>query len=66
MNPVSDLIQQLIEIVGSEQILTADQLRERSTSFWDATPMQGKVLVKPANTEEVSAAPVPHRYFHPG
>lgn len=48
------LIEQLIAIVGESAVLTGDELSSRSNSYWDATPMTAKALVRPRTTAEVS------------
>ena len=50
-----DLVAKLAAIVGDKHVLTDEDLRARNTSFWDASPMQGRALVRPASTQEVSA-----------
>ena len=52
---MTDIIKQLIEIVGDQHLLLTDAVAERATHFWDPSPMQAKALVKPATTLEVSA-----------
>jgi FAD/FMN-containing dehydrogenase len=51
---VSNLVDQLVAIVGEKAVLTDDVLRERSISYWNSAPTQALALVKPASTEEVS------------
>ena len=50
-----ELVQQLVNIVGENAVLTGDQVSSRNTSYWDSSPMRAKVLVRPKSTEEVSA-----------
>ena len=51
---MSNLVEQLALIVGNKAVITGDLLLDRATSYWDATPTQAQMLVKPASTEEVS------------
>jgi FAD/FMN-containing dehydrogenase len=51
---VNNLVDQLAAIVGEKAVLAGDVLRERSVSYWNASPTQALALVKPASTEEVS------------
>ncbi len=52
---MSDLIEQLRDIVGSNHVLNEQDVALRARHFWDSSPMQALALVKPANTEQVSA-----------
>jgi FAD/FMN-containing dehydrogenase len=52
---LSELLGLLVEIVGAEHVLTGDDVRNRATHFWDASPLTAKALVKPLNTAQVSA-----------
>ena len=36
-------------------VVDAAALRERATSYWDASPTRAKCLVRPASTEQLSA-----------
>ncbi|MFT4714240.1 MAG: FAD/FMN-containing dehydrogenase [Candidatus Azotimanducaceae bacterium] len=51
---MNNLVDQLAAIVGEKAVLAGDVLRERSVSYWNASPTQALALVKPASTEEVS------------
>ena len=51
---MSGIVSELVGIVGAERVLTGDAVTSRVTSFWSDAPMQGKALVLPASTEEVS------------
>ncbi len=50
-----DLISELRHLVGAEHVLDSEQVQQRASHFWDSSPLQARALVKPANTEEVSA-----------
>lgn len=49
-----NLIDTLEGIVGEQHLLSALQVQERATHFWDSTPLVAKALVRPANTLETS------------
>ena len=51
---MSELVEQLAVIVGRNHILLGKEIGARNTSFWDASPMQGRALVRPSSTEQVS------------
>ncbi|WP_295871082.1 FAD-binding oxidoreductase [uncultured Zhongshania sp.] len=51
-----NLLSQLELLLGKECVLTGDALRERASSYWDSSPMQGIALLKPHSTEQLSAA----------
>ena len=50
------MLQQLSNLLGAKHVLTGDAVSERTTSFWDPSPMQGLALVRPGSTQEVSEA----------
>jgi len=50
-----DLIERLQAIVGPGGIVSGPALRDRATSYWDSSPTEGKALVRPRSTPEVSA-----------
>jgi len=52
---MSELIQSLANIVGNEHVLDTNEVAKRASHFWASSPMQALALVKPANTEQVSA-----------
>jgi FAD/FMN-containing dehydrogenase len=47
-------LQTLIDIVGSEGVITGDDVRARFVSWVDQSPCQALAIVRPANTEQVS------------
>lgn len=49
------LLNTLRNIVGEAHVLDINRTSERATHFWDATPLQAKALVRPANTNETAA-----------
>lgn len=51
---MTEIADQLRNIVGESAILTGAQILNRNTSYWDPSPMQAKVLVRPKSTAEVS------------
>ena len=50
-----DLLDALITVVGSANVLTGDDVSARVTHIWDATPMVATAIVRPANTAETAA-----------
>lgn len=50
-----DLIDTLQRIVGTDNVLTGDDVRSRSVSWADHSPCQALAIVRPAGTKEVSA-----------
>ncbi|MBX2868831.1 MAG: FAD-binding oxidoreductase [Acidiferrobacterales bacterium] len=52
---MSQLISSLATIVGSPNVLTGEEVTRNPKSHWDPSPLQGMAIVKPENTEEVSA-----------
>jgi len=51
-----DIVDKLVKLLGTEAVLLPDQVAERASSFWDASPMQAKALLRPKTTQEVSDA----------
>jgi len=51
---MSDIIDTLRDRLGESAVLTAHQIAERATSYWDSSPMMAKALVRPKSTREVS------------
>ncbi|MDA8879953.1 FAD-binding oxidoreductase [Pseudomonadales bacterium] len=51
---MSELIEQLVALVGERRVLVGDVLSERASSYWNSSPTQALALVKPVSTEEVS------------
>ncbi|MCM2310396.1 MAG: FAD-binding oxidoreductase [Steroidobacteraceae bacterium] len=49
-----DLLSRLAEIVGAENVLTGDDVRNRPVSWADPSPCQALAIVRPAATNEVS------------
>jgi len=48
------LLDTLRQIVGDNHVMDSAQARLRATHFWDATPLNARALVRPANTEQTS------------
>ena len=53
---MSDVPKLLIDELGASAVIGADRLRERATSYWDATPTEARCLVRPGSTEELARA----------
>jgi len=51
---MTELMATLRNIVGDAHVLDEQAVALRASHFWDASPMQARALVKPANTDEVS------------
>lgn len=51
----AELIAQIDRIVGRDGVIGSEAIAERATSYWDPRPMQGRALVRPRSTEELSA-----------
>ena len=49
-----DLPDSIGAVVGDAGVVPAAALAERATSYWDPSPMQGKLLVRPESTEQLS------------
>ncbi len=52
---MDDLVSLLMEELGEAAVLTGKDVAARATSYWDASPMQAKAIVRPGSTAEVSA-----------
>ena len=48
------LIETLQDVVGTDNVLTGDDVRRRSVSWADHSPCQALAIVRPAATNEVS------------
>jgi FAD/FMN-containing dehydrogenase len=51
----TELVDRIRDIVGDAGIVGRDAIADRATSYWDSSPMQGKLLVRPDSTKAVSA-----------
>ena len=49
-----DVIEALRDIVGTEHVLSGDDVRRRPVSWMDHSPCQALAIVRPGNTEQVS------------
>ena len=49
-----DFINKLIADFGTDTILTGKSISDRASSFWDATPISAKALIKPISVEQLS------------
>ncbi len=52
---MSELLNELRSIVGDANVLDQQTVALRASHFWDSSPMQAHALVRPSNTDEVSA-----------
>jgi FAD/FMN-containing dehydrogenase len=52
---MSDLIKDLVDIVGEKGVLTGEDVSARAASWIRPDPCQAKAIVRPASTDEVSA-----------
>ncbi len=50
-----NLLDTLRKIVGDTHVMDSSQVQQRATHFWDATPLNARALVRPADTEQTSA-----------
>ena len=50
-----ELLQKLTVLVGENNVLTGDAVRQRATSWFDNTPMSAAAIVRPGTTAEVTA-----------
>jgi FAD/FMN-containing dehydrogenase len=53
---VTGIFEQLRDELGADLVVGADRLRERATSYWDASPTEARCLVRPETTEQLSRA----------
>lgn len=51
---MDDLIDRLQQVVGQNGTVSGPDLAERAVSYWDPSPTEAKVLVRPKSTQEVS------------
>jgi len=49
-----NIIDKLQSLLPDGAVITGETLSSRATSYWDSSPMEGKALVRPASTEQVS------------
>ena len=47
---MDDLIDQLRQLVGENGIISGPDLAERAVSYWDPSPTEAMVLVRPKTT----------------
>lgn len=56
----------LIEALGASAVIYGETLRQRPTSYWDASPTLAKALIRPRSTGELSKAlAICHRFNQP-
>lgn len=53
---MNDLIQALQTLLGPNQVLTGDAVRQRAVSWFDHSPSQAGAIIRPGSTDEVSKA----------
>lgn len=53
---MTDIIEQLQDLLGDTAVLSSDDVSQRAISYWNSAPMCAKALLRPASTEQVSAA----------
>jgi FAD/FMN-containing dehydrogenase len=53
---MSDVVQELIDALGENCVLTGDAVHSRSAGIWRRDTVQAKALIRPRSTEEVSTA----------
>jgi FAD/FMN-containing dehydrogenase len=51
---MSELIEQLRQLLGEGGVVAGEALRQRASSYWDPSPLGARALVRPRSTEEVS------------
>jgi FAD/FMN-containing dehydrogenase len=51
---MTDLRDQLQQVVGQKGIISGPDLAERAVSYWDSSPTTALALVRPGSTDEVS------------
>jgi FAD/FMN-containing dehydrogenase len=51
---MTDTVGKLKNLLPDGAVIEGEALSSRATSYWDPSPMQGKVLVRPSSTEQVS------------
>jgi FAD/FMN-containing dehydrogenase len=52
---VADIVQQIVDSIGADRVLTGAAVTGRATSFWNEAPMRARALVLPGTTGDVSA-----------
>ena len=63
---MSSLLSTLTEALGADAILTGEALKQRATSYWDASPTAALALLRPSSTEQVShVLRICHQYDQP-
>jgi FAD/FMN-containing dehydrogenase len=51
---MTPLIEQIKNIVGDDGVLMGETLSERTSSYWDPSPLEAMALVRPGTTEQLS------------
>lgn len=51
---MDDVVAWLRSELGDAAVLTGEDVSARATSYWDASPMRAKAIVRPSSTDEVA------------
>lgn len=51
---MDDIVEEIRNTYGSKSVLLGSDISNRASSYWDATPISAKAIIKPKNTQEVS------------
>lgn len=49
-----DIVEDIIKAYGPKSVLQGSDISNRASSYWDATPISAKAIVKPKSTKELS------------
>ena len=50
------ILQELVQALGEDRVLSAEAAAGRATSYWDTSPRQALALLRPRSTQELSRA----------
>ncbi len=53
---MADVVEELVEALGEESVITGPAVQERSAGIWRSDPIRAKAVLRPRTTEEVSRA----------
>ena len=51
---MTDIVDKLKNLLPGGAVIEGEAISSRATSYWDASPMQGRAMVRPSSTDEVS------------
>tara|TARA_R110002096_G_scaffold257381_1_gene450820 strand:+ start:152138 stop:153511 length:1374 start_codon:yes stop_codon:yes gene_type:complete len=51
---MSDFVNKLLSDYSERTVLTGEVISNRASSYWDATPISAKAIIRPSNTEQLS------------